>query len=78
MQQLKTKRAVHTDIRKQIQATEHADQYHHHVHGFRDRVAWGAIKVAVFIADTLFKGRYGHRAVVLETIAAVPGMVGGC
>ena len=24
-----------------------------------------------------FAGRYGHRAVVLETVAAVPGMVGG-
>lgn len=30
-----------------------------------------------FIADTFFSGRYGHRAVVLETVAAVPGMVGG-
>ena len=30
-----------------------------------------------FFADTFFKKRYGHRAVVLETIAAVPGMVGG-
>lgn len=27
-------------------------------------------------ADALFAKRYGHRAVVLETIAAVPGMVG--
>ena len=30
-----------------------------------------------FLADTFFKKRYGHRAVVLETIAAVPGMVAG-
>ena len=30
-----------------------------------------------FFADTFFRKRYGHRAVVLETIAAVPGMVGG-
>jgi ubiquinol oxidase len=30
-----------------------------------------------FIADTFFSGRYGHRAVVLETVAAVPGMVVG-
>ena len=27
-------------------------------------------------ADTFFAERYGHRAVVLETVAAVPGMVG--
>ena len=30
-----------------------------------------------FIADTFFAKRYGHRAVVLETIAGVPGMVAG-
>lgn len=30
-----------------------------------------------FFADTFFAKRYGHRAVVLETIAGVPGMVGG-
>jgi ubiquinol oxidase len=30
-----------------------------------------------FFADLFFAGRYGHRAVVLETVAAVPGMVGG-
>ena len=30
-----------------------------------------------FFADTFFASRYGHRAVVLETVAAVPGMVGG-
>ena len=30
-----------------------------------------------FFADTFFARRYGHRAVVLETVAAVPGMVGG-
>ena len=30
-----------------------------------------------FIADTFFAKRYGHRAIVLETIAGVPGMVAG-
>ena len=30
-----------------------------------------------FIADTFFAKRYGHRAVVLETIAGVPGMIAG-
>jgi ubiquinol oxidase len=30
-----------------------------------------------FFADAFFAKRYGHRAVVLETVAAVPGMVGG-
>ena len=30
-----------------------------------------------FVADTFFVDRYGHRAVVLETVAGVPGMVAG-
>jgi len=30
-----------------------------------------------FIADTFFAKRYGHRAIVLETVAGVPGMVAG-
>jgi len=45
--------------------------------GLSDRVALGFVKVLRFIADRFFAGRYGHRAVVLETVAAVPGMVGG-
>ncbi len=36
-----------------------------------------SVKVLRFFADTFFAKRYGHRAVVLETVAAVPGMVGG-
>ena len=42
-----------------------------------DRVALGFVKTLRFFADRFFAGRYGHRAVVLETVAAVPGMVGG-
>ena len=30
-----------------------------------------------FFADAFFATRYGHRAVVLETVAGVPGMVAG-
>ena len=30
-----------------------------------------------FFADTFFKKKYGQRALVLETVAGVPGMVGG-
>ena len=30
-----------------------------------------------FVADTFFARRYGHRSVVLETVAGVPGMVAG-
>jgi ubiquinol oxidase len=40
-----------------------------------DRVAYRFTKLARFFADVFFSKRYGHRAVVLETVAAVPGMV---
>jgi len=43
---------------------------------FSDRVAFSFTSVLRFLADTFFAKRYGHRAVVLETVAAVPGMVG--
>ncbi|USG60163.1 alternative oxidase [Sneathiella marina] len=43
----------------------------------RDRIAFGFVKMLRFFADRFFAKRYGHRAVVLETVAAVPGMVGG-
>lgn len=44
---------------------------------FRDTVARGCIRVVAKSFDIIFGFRYGHRAVTLETIAAVPGMVGG-
>ncbi|MBX3485846.1 alternative oxidase [Phenylobacterium sp.] len=48
----------------------------HRPHGASDRIAHGFVKALRFCADTFFARRYGHRAVVLETVAAVPGMVG--
>ena len=42
-----------------------------------DSFAFGMTKFFRFIADTFFAKRYGHRAVVLETVAGVPGMVAG-
>ncbi len=44
--------------------------------GFQDRVAFGFTKLLRAVADGFFAKRYGHRAIVLETVAAVPGMVG--
>ena len=44
---------------------------------FGDFIALSMTKFFRFIADTFFANRYGHRAVVLETIAGVPGMVAG-
>ena len=49
---------------------------HHKPRDFSDRVALGITKTLRWFADTFFAERYGHRAVVLETVAAVPGMVG--
>lgn len=49
---------------------------HHMAEGFSDRFALGFTKLLRFFADTFFAKRYGHRAIVLETVAAVPGMVG--
>lgn len=49
---------------------------HHKPEGLSDRIALGFTKVLRFCADTFFAKRYGHRAIVLETVAAVPGMVG--
>ena len=43
----------------------------------RDIFAKSMTKFFRFIADTFFAKRYGHRAVVLETVAGVPGMVAG-
>jgi len=42
-----------------------------------DNVAWFLTMTFRWFADTFFAKRYGHRAVVLETVAGVPGMVAG-
>jgi ubiquinol oxidase len=49
---------------------------HHKPRELTDRIAFGFTKALRWCADTFFAERYGHRAVVLETVAAVPGMVG--
>ena len=60
-----------------MQGTPDADvATHRKAKGFSDRFAYGFTKLLRFCADTFFAKRYGHRAVVLETVAAVPGMVG--
>lgn len=50
---------------------------HHAPSSIGDRIAFGMVKSLRVLADLFFQKRYGHRAVVLETVAAVPGMVGG-
>src|SRR4051794_34585844 len=49
---------------------------HHRPQDLSDRIAFAFVKTLRFFADTFFAKRYGHRAIVLETVAAVPGMVG--
>ena len=50
---------------------------HHKPKNFSDKIALAFTKFLRFIADIFFRKKYGHRAVVLETVAAVPGMVAG-
>lgn len=50
---------------------------HHAPADLGDRVALATVKGMRLFADAFFGARHGHRAVVLETVAAVPGMVGG-
>jgi ubiquinol oxidase len=50
---------------------------HYAPQDWRDRVALRVVKLMRTVPDMFFAKRYGHRAVVLETVAAVPGMVGG-
>ena len=50
---------------------------HYNPKNLSDRVALIFTKFLRFLADAFFRKKYGHRAVVLETVAAVPGMVAG-
>jgi len=49
---------------------------HHITRDWSDRTALTITRCLRFLADTFFAKRYGNRAIVLETVAAVPGMVG--
>ncbi len=49
---------------------------HHKPTDLSDRIAYGFVKILRAFADAFFAKRYGHRAIVLETVAAVPCMVG--
>ncbi|KAF8412874.1 hypothetical protein HHK36_000846 [Tetracentron sinense] len=50
---------------------------HHVPVTFMDRLAYWTVKALRFPTDVFFQRRYGCRAMMLETVAAVPGMVGG-
>ncbi|KAF8411463.1 hypothetical protein HHK36_004014 [Tetracentron sinense] len=50
---------------------------HHVPKTFLDKVAFRTVKLLRIPTDVFFQRRYGCRAMMLETVAAVPGMVGG-
>lgn len=50
---------------------------HHAPTTFLDKFAFWTVKSLRFPTDVFFQRRYGCRAMMLETVAAVPGMVGG-
>jgi ubiquinol oxidase len=42
-----------------------------------DKMAWWTMQKLKILTHAFFRDKYVHHAVVLETVAAVPGMVGG-
>ncbi|XP_062185418.1 ubiquinol oxidase 1a, mitochondrial [Phragmites australis] len=50
---------------------------HHEPKTLLDKIAYWTVKSLRFPTDIFFQRRYGCRAMMLETVAAVPGMVGG-
>lgn len=70
------KKALISEIREPVDHDQIQLDVHHEPKGFSERFAYAFVKFLRFFADTFFAQRYGHRAVVLETVAAVPGMVG--
>lgn len=52
------------------------EHYHYAPRDLRDRIAKRIVHLSAETASVLFQDRYGHRAIVLETIASVPGMIG--
>ena len=60
-----------------VQAPGRVDlEMHHSAGDWSDRLALAVTRGLRFLADTFFAKRYGNRAIVLETVAAVPGLVG--
>ncbi|KMZ74932.1 Ubiquinol oxidase 1a, mitochondrial [Zostera marina] len=50
---------------------------HHKPSSTGDKMAYWTVKILRYPTDVFFQRRYGCRAMMLETVAAVPGMVGG-
>lgn len=69
------------NLRRYRVSTRHTEKsdaevrMHHTPKGVSDYLALVFTRMLRLVADTFFARRYGHRAIVLETVAAVPGMV---
>ncbi|PHT97380.1 Ubiquinol oxidase 2, mitochondrial [Capsicum chinense] len=77
-------KAYHRDVNhfaspwETYQADLSIDLSKHHVpKKFLDKVAYWLVKLLRIPTDLFFKERYGCCAMMLETVAGVPGMVGG-
>jgi ubiquinol oxidase len=53
------------------------EHYHYAPKNIRDTIAKKIVHLTAESTSFLFQERYGHRAIVLETIASVPGIIGG-
>lgn len=58
------------------QHIEHGLDWNFDKRKWSDKLAYAACRAMKLFSKIFFRKRYGHRAVVLETVAAVPGMVG--
>lgn len=56
--------------------SQHQEHYSFNAKDFRSKIAKIIVHIIAQTADFLFKERYGHRAIVLETIASIPGIIG--
>jgi len=50
--------------------------FHYQPQGLIDSVAYGTMRFLRVFTHTFFRDRYDHHALILETVAAVPGIVG--
>lgn len=68
---------MNTLITPYVQTPDTVDlEVHRPTRDGSDRLAYAITRALRFLADTFFAKRYGNRAIVLETVAAVPGLVG--
>ncbi|TBU07640.1 alternative oxidase [Hamiltosporidium magnivora] len=73
---------VREEFKKKITLTQlkeinYKKDFHFKPQRYSDYISYSLVKGFRFLADLYFRKRYVHRAIVLETVASIPGMVGG-